>query len=360
MASQFIDLRSDTVTKPTSAMREAMAMAEVGDDMVGEDPTVNRLEARMAEMFGKQAAVFACSGTQSNQMGVWSHCTAGDELLTERTSHIGSHEAGAPAALSGVSVRHVEGECGRLDVEHLERAVRPLDLHFAPTRLLSLENSTNLGGGRTYPLLQLSRVGNWARERGWKVHLDGARVFNACLARTYSPAAVGACVDTVSICFSKGLGCPMGSVLVGSQSDIARARRARKLFGGALRQAGIVAAAALHAIDHHVERLAEDHQNARLFAEGVHEIEGISVDLASVETNLVFFDLDRRWGSAEAFARRLEDRGVRLYDVGPQRLRACTHLDLDHEHVLRAVEILRAVAHERRASVDGSAANRYP
>ncbi|MBX3092882.1 MAG: aminotransferase class I/II-fold pyridoxal phosphate-dependent enzyme, partial [Cryobacterium sp.] len=232
------------MTRPTPGMREAMATAEVGDDMVGEDPTVNRLEARMAEMFGMEAAVFACSGTQSNQMGVWTHCTAGDELLTERTSHIGSYEAGGPAALSGVSVRQVDGECGRLDIAHLERAVRPIDQHFAPTRLLVLENSTNLGGGRTYPLEQLQRVGQWAREQGWRLHLDGARIFNACAARGYSPADVGEWMDTVSICFSKGLGCPMGSVLVGSAAAIARARRARKLFGGALRQAGIVAAAA--------------------------------------------------------------------------------------------------------------------
>lgn len=356
----MIDLRSDTVTKPTSAMREAMASAEVGDDMVGEDPTVNRLEARMAVLFGKEAAVFACSGTQSNQMGVWSHCTAGDELLTERTSHIGSHEAGAPAVLSGVSVRHVEGECGRLDVEHLERAVRPIDQHFAPTRLLSLENSTNLGGGRTYPLEQLQRVGEWARGRGWKVHLDGARVFNACVARGYSAAEVGACVDTVSVCFSKGLGCPLGSVLVGSQADIARARRARKLFGGALRQAGIVAAAALYAIDHHMTRLRDDHRHARMFAERIGRIDRLSVDLDSVETNLVFFDLDPQWGPAEAFAAQLAERGLRLYAVGPQRLRACTHLDIDGEAVLRAVEIVGEVAARDLATVDGLAANRYP
>lgn len=343
MPLPIIDLRSDTVTKPTTGMREAMATAEVGDDMVGEDPTVNRLEARMAELFGKQAAVFACSGTQSNQMGVWSHCGRGDELLIEATSHIGSHEAGAPAVLSGVSVRTVAGECGRLDIEHLERAVRPIDQHFSPTRLLSLENSTNLGGGRTYALEQLQRVSRFAQEQQWKVHLDGARLFNACIARGYSPADVGACVDTVSICFSKGLGCPLGSILVGSSAEIARARQARKLFGGAMRQAGVVAAAAVYALDHHVERLAEDHRLAQLFAEKLAAIPGIRVDPASVETNLVFFDLEPEYGPAHVLAERLNDRGVRLYDTGPQRLRACAHLDVDEEQVTRAVEILREV-----------------
>ncbi len=343
-----IDLRSDTVTRPTPAMREAMANAEVGDDMVGEDPTVNRLEARMRELFGKEAAVFACSGTQSNQMGVWAHCTAGDELLAEQTSHIGNYEAGAPAALSGVSVRTIAGECGRLDIEHLEQAWRPIDQHFSPTRLLSLENPTNLGGGRTYPLEQLQRVGQWAREHGWKVHLDGARLFNACVATGDSPADIGKCTDTISICFSKGLGCPMGSVLLGSSETIGRARRARKLFGGALRQAGIVAAAAVYALDHHVDRLAEDHDLARLFAAEVATIDGVSVDLDTVETNLVFFELDPDRGPAESLVKRLGERGVRLYDLGPRLLRACMHLDLDREQVLEAAQILRAVVGQRR------------
>jgi threonine aldolase len=339
----MIDLRSDTVTKPTPGMREAMASAEVGDDMIGEDPTVNRLEARMAAMFGKEAAVFACSGTQSNQMGVWAHCRAGDEMLAERTAHIANYERGAPAVLSGVSVRTVAGDCGRLDVEHLEPAVRRLDVHFSPTRLVALENSTNIGGGRTYPLEQLQRVGQWAREREWRVHLDGARLFNACLARGYAPADVGACVDTVSICFSKGLGCPMGSVLVGSAEAIARARQARKLFGGALRQAGIVAAAALYALDHHIPRLAEDHGLARLLADELAAIDGLVVDTASVETNLVFFELEPACGPAGALAAALRERGIRLYDIGPQRLRACTHLDLRRDDILTATGVIREV-----------------
>ena len=240
---KFIDLRSDTVTRPTPAMRQAMASAEVGDDMMGEDPTVNRLEKIIAEMFDREAAIFACSGTQSNQMGVRVHCIPGDELLINETGHIALFEGGAPAALSGVTVRTIVAEGGFLDVSHLEGKVRSNDQHYPRTRLLCLENTTNIGGGRVYPLEQLQRVSDWATGHGLKRHLDGARVFNAITAGGYSAADLGKCFDTISICFSKGLGCPMGSMLIGEKDDIARARRIRKLFGGSLRQAGIVAAA---------------------------------------------------------------------------------------------------------------------
>jgi threonine aldolase len=338
----IVELRSDTFTKPTPAMREAIARAEVGDDMVGEDPTVNELEARMAALLGKEAAVFACSGTQSNQMGVWTHCASGDELLIDETGHIANYEGGAPAALSGVSVRRIAGEHGRLDVPHLQGSLRGANVHFSPTKLLCLENSTNLGGGRTYPLDQVKRVAAWAHEAGLKVHLDGARLFNACVARGYSARQFAANLDTVSICFSKGLGCPMGSVLVGSREEIARARRARKLFGGALRQAGIVAAACLYAIDHHINRLAEDHSHAKLFAAKLSGAEGIHLDLNSIETNLVFFDLDPKAGTAAQLCSALADRGVRISPVGgTQRLRACFHLDVDEAGTLRAAAEIR-------------------
>lgn len=323
-------------------MREAIASADVGDDMVGEDPTVNRLEARMAELLGKEAAVFNCSGTQSNQMGVWTHCHSGDELLIEATGHIANYEAGAPAALSGVSVRRIEGDFGRLDVQHLEGQVRGGNVHFAPTRLLCLENSTNLGGGRTYPLEQVQRVSEWARSNGLKVHLDGARFFNACIARGYAPAQLAEPFDTVSICFSKGLGCPMGSILVGSKVDMARARRARKLFGGALRQAGIPAAACLYAIEHNIERLSDDHANARLFAEEISRVPGVSVDVRGVETNLVFFEIDPKLGTAAELSSALRQRGVMINPAGgSHRLRACTHLDVNRDGVLKAAGAIR-------------------
>jgi threonine aldolase len=359
MPDRPIDLRSDTMTRPTPGMRAAIAAAEVGDDMVGEDPTVNRLEARMAEIFGKPAAVFACSGTQSNQMAVRAHCRPGEELLIEAGGHIANYEAGAPAALSGVSVRTLVGDAGRLDVEHLEGAPRGGDQHFAPTRLICLENTTNLGGGRTYPLEQLQRVGEWARKAGLAVHLDGARVFNACVARGYSPRQVGDCVDSVSICFSKGLGCPMGSLLVGSEETIARARQARKLFGGALRQAGMVAAAAEYALDYHVERLAEDHANARRLAEGIAQIPGILLQPETVETNLVYFEIAADWGDAPLFSQQLAENGVKMYALGRQRLRACTHLEVSAEQIDDAVRIIARVAGQSPTAVATSAASRY-
>ena len=337
----MIDLYSDTRTLPTPEMRQAMFDAEVGDDMAGLDPTVNRLEAMVADMFGKEAAVFSCSATQSNQMAVWTHTQPGDELLIHPTGHIANYEAGGPAALSGVTVRTLSGEKGMLDLPQLEGQIRPDDQHLCPTRLVCVENTTNSGGGRAYPLDQLQRVSGWARDNGLKVHMDGARLFNAIVARDYSAADVGACCDTISICFSKGLGCPMGAILVGSADDIARARRARKLFGGALRQAGVIAATAIYALEHNVDRMAEDHANARLFAEAIADVEGIRIDPAETETNLVFFDVDPEFGDAMAVCARLEAHGIRICDMGPYRLRACTHLSVAREDVLKAADLLR-------------------
>jgi threonine aldolase len=343
MADPIVELRSDTQTRPTPAIRQAMAAAEVGDDQSGEDPTVNALEARMAELLGKEAAVFACTATQANQMAVWSHCSRGEELLIDETGHLGNFEAGGPAVLSGVSVRRLRGVWGLLDVDVLDTAWRPSEAHFAPTKLVCVENSTNLGGGRTYPLDQLQRVRRWALDHDLLVHLDGARLFNACLARGYSPAQVSEPADTVTICFSKGLGCPMGAILAGSADVIRRARRARTIFGGALRQAGIPAAACLYALDHHLDRLAIDHQNARRFAEGIAQLKHIRIDLSAVETNLVFFEVSPDWGSAQQLASALYARNVKLYDVGAQRLRACTHLDIDATGIDRGIAVIREV-----------------
>ena len=336
-----IDLYSDTKTKPSPAMREAMAAANVGDDMVGEDPTTNRLEAMAAELFGKEAAVFACSGTQSNQMGVRAHCLPGDELLIEESGHIANFEAGAPAVLSGVTCRTITGKWGMLDVSDLDGKIRGSNVHLCRTRLVCLENTTNSGGGKAYPLEQLKRVSEWARSNGLKMHLDGARFFNAITAGGYSPREVAELFDTISICFSKGLGCPMGSVLVGSSEEIAHARRSRKLFGGALRQAGVVAAAAVYALENNIERLAQDHANAKLFAEQIAEIPGIVISLEDVESNLVFFEVDPEVTNAAQLAAATEERGVRLSVFGPIRLRACTHLDISRDDVLEAATVLK-------------------
>ena len=341
MPNVLVNLYSDTVTKPTPGMREAIARAEVGDDMSGEDPTVNRLETLMAELLGKEAAVFACSGTQSNQMGVKTHCFPGDELLIESSGHIACFEGGGPAVLSGVMCRQIPGTLGMLDIADLEGKIKADNQHLCITRLLCLENTTNVGGGRAWPLDQLARVCGWAHDNGLKTHLDGARLFNACVAKGYSAADVGQHFDTISICFSKGLGCPLGSILVGSKDEIRKARRIRKLFGGALRQAGIVAAAAVYAMEHNVERLSVDHDNAKLLAREIAQIEGLSVNVADVETNLVFFEVDSKLGNAGQLSAALLDRGVKIGASGPQRLRACTHLDVTRDDMLKAADILR-------------------
>ncbi|MBA3314538.1 MAG: aminotransferase class V-fold PLP-dependent enzyme [Planctomycetaceae bacterium] len=349
----MIDLRSDTVTKPTPAMYEAMVTAELGDDMAGEDPTANRLEAFVAELLGKEAALLCTSGTQSNQIGLRCHCQPGDELLIHETGHVANFEGGAPAAMSGISCRLLPGERGMLDVATLEAAWRPQGQHHPRTRLLSLENSTNIGGGAAWPLDRFIEVCDWAREKGLKVHLDGARLFNAAVAREYHVRDIAELVDTVSICFSKGLGCPFGSILVGSSDDIAKARRARKLFGGALRQAGVIAGAALYALEHHVDRLTEDHENARLFAERIAECEVICVRPVEIETNIVFFEVDPAWGTAAEFSQKLAERGVRINPVGRQRLRALTHLDVNRDDVLAAAGAIAEVAQARAAVTIG-------
>jgi threonine aldolase len=359
MTGNVIDMRSDTVTKPTPGMRRAMAEAEVGDDMSGEDPTVNRLEALMAELLNKEAAVFACSGTQSNQMAVRTHCQSGDELLIEATCHIANFEQGGPAALSGVTCRPIAGRFGILDPADLEGKIRADNQHLCITRLVCLENTTNVGGGRVYPQENIDRISDWAHHHGLKVHIDGARLFNAVVASGTSAAEMCRSVDTVSICFSKGLGCPMGSVLVGTRADIARARRARKLFGGALRQAGIVAAAALYAMEHHVARLQVDHDNARAFAEEIRRIDGITLEPADAETNLVFFNVDPELGNAAQLSARLKQRGVRINATGAQRLRACAHLDVNREMVLRAAETVAEAVGEGFAGAVGAELGPY-
>ena len=359
MADDVIDLRSDTVTKPTAAMRSVIAQAEVGDDMSGEDPTVNRLERMMADLLGKEAAVFNCSGTQSNQMAIRAHCQQGDEVLIEETGHIANYEAGGPAALSGVTLRCLRGQGGLLDVENLEGKVRPDNQHYCVTRLVCVENTTNLGGGRVWPLAQMARVGDWAHQQGLKVHLDGARLFNAAAAQGYTVTEFCRHVDSVSICFSKGLGCPMGSILIADAGTIDRARRARKLFGGALRQAGMMAAAAVYAVEHHVDRLSIDHDNARTFAAAIASIDGIQLNLADVESNLVFFDVKREAGTSAQLSAKLRERGIKINPTGPQRLRACTHLDVNRGQVLRAADAIRSCLAEGIGSHSVTAGSPY-
>jgi threonine aldolase len=273
-------------------------------------------------------------------MGVRAHCLPGDELLVHETGHIPNYEQGAPAVLSGVTCRLLPGEWGMIDIPALTGKIRADNQHFCRTRLVCLENTANAGGGKAYPLEHVDRVGQWAHEHGLKVHMDGARLFNACIAKGYAPKRVLQHVDTVSICFSKGLGCPMGSLLAGSKEEIAHARRSRKLFGGALRQAGVVAATAIYALENHVERLAEDHANAKAFSEAIGSIEGIRCNPADIETNLVFFEVDPDFGSATQLSVLLKAKNVRINPTGPQRLRACTHLDVTRADVVRAAKAI--------------------
>lgn len=344
MASSPIDMRSDTVTRPTPGMRAAIAQAEVGDDMNAEDPTVNRLERMCCEIFGKEAAVYASSGTQSNQMGVRVHCHPGDELLIETGGHIANFEAGAPAALSGVTCRLIEGTNGLLDLPQLEGKIRADNQHLTITRLVCLENTTNLGGGFFYSREALTRISRWAWAHGLKMHLDGARLFNASVASGLSPAEICSHFDTVSVCFSKGLGCPMGSVLVGNQADIAKARRIRKLFGGALRQAGMMAASAVYALENNIERLREDHDNARLLADGIAKIPGLSVEKPI--TNLVYLSVAPELGNAGQFAMQLRKHGIMISASGKQRLRACTHLDVSAAQIPLVLQGMQAALKE--------------
>ena len=336
-----IDLRSDTVTRPTPAMRAAMLAAEVGDDVFGEDPTVNRLQEKVAELLGKEAALFVPSGTMSNQICVRAHTQPGDELLCETTCHIYNNEAGAPAALSGVTCRTLEGDYGVLDVTQLEGKVRPADDHQVHTRLVCLENTHNRGGGRVYPLEKIQAISTWAHKGGLAMHLDGARLWNAVVATGIQLLDWARPFESVSVCFSKGLGAPLGSALAGSREFVTRARRIRKMFGGGMRQAGIAAAACLFALEHHLDRLAEDHQNARVIAQAIADTPGLRLDPPEVETNLIWFEVDPDLGTARAVATTLKQRGVLVHAAGPQTLRACTHLDVSAAQAERAAETIR-------------------
>jgi threonine aldolase len=329
-----IDLRSDTVTRPTPAMRDAMARAEVGDDVFGEDPNVNALEAEAAARLGKEAALFVPSGTMANQIAIRLHTHHAEMVLAGESAHILRYEGGAASALAGVQIATI-GRGGLFGADDVRVAiVQGTNVHLAPTTLLALENTHNTSGGRVFPLDALEAATAVARERGIATHLDGARLFNAEIATGIPAARWAASFDTVACCFSKGLGAPVGSVLAGSPPAIERARRLRKLLGGGMRQAGILAAAARHALAHHVERLAEDHANAHRLAEGLQRL-GLPVD-PWPETNMVMF----RTSDALAFLRAAESRGVRMLPLDPGRFRAVTHLDVgaaDVDEALRRI-----------------------
>jgi threonine aldolase len=332
-----LDLRSDTVTRPTPAMREAIARAEVGDDVYGEDPTVNQLQTRAAELLGKPAALFVTSGTMGNQTALRALSQPGDVLLAGEDAHILLYEAGAASALWGVQVNTL-GHGGLFDGADLRAAIAPDEVHFAPTRVVSIENTHNRSGGRVFPLAQLKDVAQVAKQHGLALHLDGARLWNAVVA-TGTPAAVWAePFDTVTFCLSKGLGAPVGSLVCGSHEVIRRVHRARKMLGGGLRQAGILAAAALYALEHHIERLAEDHANARRLAAGLEKL-GLAV-VAPPETNMVLFRVEDVMG----FLRETRARELLVNPAAPGVFRAVTHLDVSEadadEALARIAEVV--------------------
>ena len=344
MNASWIDLRSDTVTRPTPGMRAAMANAEVGDDVIDIDPTVERLQAATAELLGKEAAIFMPSGTMTNQVAVRVHCKPGDEFLCEAGCHIYNYEQGAFAQLSGVVARTVEGTCGVLRPEQLHGLIRPENDHLLRTRLVCLENTHNRGAGRIQPYDVVVEICRWAHAHGLRTHLDGARLCNAAVATGIRESEWAKHFDTVSLCFSKGLGAPVGSALAGPRDLIREARRHRKLFGGGMRQAGIIAAGALYALQHHRERLAEDHANAQLLAQAIRNSPGLALQPDQVDTNIVIFAVDASLGTAAEFVQALKEAGVLMLPIAPAKIRAVTHLDVTTQQVAQAGQIIMQTA----------------
>ncbi len=328
-----IDVRSDTVTQPTSAMRVVMESAVVGDDVLGDDPTVIELQNRLAEMFGKEAALFVASGTMANAIALRTHTVPGDEIVCDKTAHIYKYEGGGYAALCGVSISLVEGAGGLMTAAQVKSAIRKAEgsgSHYPDGTLVCVENTSNLGGGACYSQDALDEIAAVAKANGCATHIDGARIFNASIATGVDVARMCRDYDSISICLSKGLGAPVGSVLVGSQDFINRAHRWRKMFGGGWRQAGVLAAAGLYALDNHVDRLAEDHSRARKVAEAIDQLENFSVDLDAVQSNLVYVNCNI---PADQVVAELAEHGVDLFDLPYNRVRVAIHLHITDEDV---------------------------
>jgi threonine aldolase len=343
-STRLIDLRSDTVSRPTAAMRRAMAEAEVGDDVFGDDPTVIALEARISKLLGKEAALFVPSGTMGNFLGLASTAETGDEVILDRQCHIMNYEVSSAAALHGVQLNALDGDRGVLTSAQIEPHLKQQSLHTPGTRVIAMENTHNRAGGRVYPLEEMKRVRALALRHGISVHLDGARLCNAHVASGVAFSDYAACADTVSMCFSKGLGAPVGSILASRQDVIDRARRLRKRLGGGMRQAGILAAAALYALDHHIERLRDDHANATRLASFIEGVPGLSLAFP-VETNIVVVKVDGKHWTTDALLGTLRDVGVLAVPFGAGRIRMVTHLDVsrdDIESVGEALTSLRA------------------
>lgn len=339
----MIDLRSDTVTKPTSGMRQAILKAEVGDDVYGEDPTVNRLEHLAADLLGKQAALFVPTGVMANQLCIRLHTEPGDEVIVESKAHIIRYEGGSASSLSGVQLCCVPGIRGILDPDQVAAAIRPCDVHNPPTTLLCLEQTHNSGGGSVYPLVTVKKLCGLARKNGLALHLDGARLFNAVAATGVSAAEYAQPFDTVSFCLSKGLGAPIGSLIVADRDRVAHLRRLRKVFGGGMRQVGIIAAAGIYALEHHIPRLKDDHVNAKRLAELLQIIPSVAVDPDQVETNIIIFTVRKSSKTSDELVAECKRAGVLLNTVGDHAFRVVTHLDISAHDIEEAGRIFQKV-----------------
>jgi len=336
----MIDLRSDTVTKPSPEMREAMANAEVGDDVWGDDPTVNLLQDKCKELTGKPAALFVTSGCMGNQLAIKSHTNPAEEVIAEWDSHIVKYEIAGPSFISGVQVMPLKGTHGVMDAGEIEAHIRPDWYHYPKTSLVCIENTHNRAGGTVYPLNEIKNVGKVCRNNNLKLHLDGARIFNASVESGVSVKEYASQVDSITFCFSKGLGAPIGSILCGDEEFITRAHKYRKILGGGMRQAGIIAAGALYAIENNVARLMEDHKNAKHFAEEISKLPYVVIDMESVQTNIVIFNTTK---DANRIREVLEGKGVVVTNDGKDKMRAVFHMDVSAEQTDQAIEIFKTL-----------------
>jgi threonine aldolase len=339
----MIDLRSDTVTRPGPEMRSVMAAADVGDDVFGEDPTVNALQGRLSAILGKEAAIFVPSGTMANEICIKCHTQPGDEVICESGAHILNYESGAAALLSSVQLRPLDGYRGILDVRQVKENIRPPLYHFPNTALIAAENTHNSAGGTIYPVTALSELYALVRNENLKLHLDGARIWNAAVASGLPVSDYAQHCDSISVCFSKGLGAPVGSAIAGPAAFIDRARKVRKMFGGGMRQAGILAAAAMYALEHNVLSLAEDHKKAQTLALALAELSSVTIDLSGVQTNIIIFQVEHPHKSMQTIVDELRSKGVQVVPFGPARLRAVTHRDVAFEEIEQAARVFASV-----------------
>jgi threonine aldolase len=343
MNQKFIDLRSDTVTKPSKAMRQAIAEAEVGDDVFEDDPTVKKLEEMVAELLGKEKALFVASGTMANEVAIKSQTKPGDEVILEEDSHIYNYEVGAPSVLCGVQLNPLKGKRGVITLQQILDQIRPEDIHIPPTTLICLENTHNRAGGTIYPLEEIKKIREATKPFGIKMHLDGARLWNATIATGIPLDGYARHFDSVSVCLSKGLGAPIGSVISGSSGFIQIARRNRKMFGGGMRQVGIIAAAGIYAIENNFNRLIEDHRNAKALALGLSKIPKVSVDLESVQTNIVVIDIKQSGMDITDLLEKLKEKSVLAVPFGKNKIRCVTHLDVNRDDIYTAMEAFKQV-----------------